>query len=114
MKYFLDKFRNAFKGLKNLIFDKSVLIQEVIAILVISFFSFLKVDYKILIFVIILCALVILAEMINTCLEQILDFICPHYDENVRKIKDMGAGFVLFMALIALVIGLGLLFIVIK
>lgn len=110
MKYFLDKFKYAFRGLKKLVIDKSVIIQEVIAIFTLLIFKFiLHANNSQMLLIVLCCAAVIVAEMINTCLEKILDFIEPNYNEKVKVIKDMGAGFVLFTALIAAVIGMILL-----
>lgn len=50
-------------------------------------------------------ALVILAEMINTVVEKIADFVQPENDPGIRVIKDMAAAAVLWCAIIAVVIG---------
>lgn len=36
------------------------------------------------------------AEMLNTALERLCDRLCPQYDEDIRDIKDIAAGSVLF------------------
>jgi diacylglycerol kinase (ATP) len=55
---------------------------------------------------IIAVALVWITEMINTCIEKVMDMISEEYDERIKVIKDIAAGAVLVAAAAALVIGL--------
>jgi len=50
--------------------------------------------------------LVWIAEMFNTCIEKLIDFLAPGYHQQLKFIKDVAAGAVLVAALIAFVIGL--------
>ncbi len=50
--------------------------------------------------------LVWLAEMLNTCIEKIMDFISEEKDTRIQFIKDIAAGAVLVSAGVAVVIGL--------
>jgi diacylglycerol kinase len=43
--------------------------------------------------------LVFVAEIVNTAIEHIADFLSPERDERIRRIKDLGA------AAVAVVIG---------
>ena len=45
-------------------------------------------------------------ELINTCIEKIMDMVHPTYSEKVKIIKDMAAGAVWVSSLTALVIGI--------
>ena len=45
-------------------------------------------------------------EMLNTCIEQIMDFIHPEEHPGIKIIKDLAAGAVLVAALTAVVVGL--------
>ena len=47
-----------------------------------------------------------IAEMFNTCLEVLLDFLSPALHPQVKFIKDVAAGAVLIAATVALVTGL--------
>jgi diacylglycerol kinase len=49
---------------------------------------------------------VITAEIINTAIEQIANFISPDKNENIKKIKDLSAAAVLISAVTALSVGL--------
>ncbi len=50
--------------------------------------------------------LVIFAELMNTAIEQMVDFIVgTRFDPSARRVKDLAAGCVLVAAVIAVVIG---------
>ena len=46
------------------------------------------------------------AEIINTSIENIADFISPSKHENIKKIKDLAAAGVLVSAMTSLIVGL--------
>jgi diacylglycerol kinase (ATP) len=54
--------------------------------------------------------LVLLAEMMNTAVEYVVDMISPEYSEKARIAKDIGAGAVFITAFGAVVIGYIILF----
>jgi len=45
-------------------------------------------------------------EIVNTAVENVSDFICPEYDERIKRIKDLAAAAVLVSAIAAAIIGL--------
>lgn len=45
-------------------------------------------------------------ELLNTCVEKIMDFITTERKPQIKAIKDMAAGAVLITSLVALVTGL--------
>ncbi|NTU42509.1 MAG: phosphatase PAP2 family protein [Nitrospirales bacterium] len=49
--------------------------------------------------------LVIFAEMVNSAIEYLVNFVSPHYNEKARVIKDVAAGAVLITAVGAAVLG---------
>jgi len=49
---------------------------------------------------------VLILELINSVMERFLDFLQPHEDPRVKKIKDLLSAIVLFVSLGATVIGL--------
>ena len=55
---------------------------------------------------IIAVALVWITEMLNTCIEKVMDFITGEYHEKIKVIKDISAGAVLIAATAAVLIGL--------
>jgi diacylglycerol kinase (ATP) len=51
------------------------------------------------------CFVVLSAEIFNTAIEKICDFIHPEFDEKIGIIKDIAAGAVLILAISSLFIG---------
>jgi diacylglycerol kinase len=58
------------------------------------------------IFLIFLIGLVIIAELINSIFERIVDIIKPRLHPYAKKIKDMAAAIVLIAAMISFICGL--------
>ena len=57
--------------------------------------------------IILLCiSLVWVAELLNTALEYLTDFVSPEYNYLAGKVKDIAAGAVLIAALLSACIGL--------
>ena len=102
----MKKFNDAFRGLYLAIRHNSALIQFLNAILAIVIGFMLKLDYYEWIIFIILIALVIMAEMFNTCIEKVCDLVSTEYNEKIRNIKDLSSGTVLFVSMMALIIAL--------
>lgn len=50
-------------------------------------------------------ALVWITEMINSCIERVMDFVCMRQDPRIKIIKDIAAGAVLIAALAAVATG---------
>lgn len=50
--------------------------------------------------------LVLVAEMVNTAIEYLVDFVSPEHHPQAGKVKDVAAGAVLISAIIAGVVGL--------
>lgn len=99
----MKKFRDAFSGLKFGLSHKSIAIQCVLALCITIAGILLQFSAGEWLSVIILCGMVISAEIFNTCIEMICDKICPEYDETIGKIKDLSAGGVLVCAMAALI-----------
>jgi len=51
-------------------------------------------------------AAVLTMELINSSLEALADVVHPDFDERIQKSKDMAAGAVLIVSLVALLIGI--------
>ena len=56
--------------------------------------------------VITLIGLVVTAEILNTAIEKLCDFVQPNHDPRIKTIKDLAAAAVLFASLTALIVGL--------
>ena len=57
-------------------------------------------------FIILAIAIVWIAELLNTALEYITDFVSPEYNEIAGKVKDIAASSALVAALASAAIGL--------
>ncbi len=57
------------------------------------------------IFVIIAIAAVFSAEGVNSAIEQLSDVVTPEYNEGVKRSKDLAAGAVLIVAIMAATVG---------
>lgn len=79
-----------------------------IAVLILSFIlGIKKIDFLIISIAVII---VLLAEMLNTAIEFLVDMISPEYSEKARRVKDIAAGAVLITAFGAAVLGYFILF----
>jgi diacylglycerol kinase (ATP) len=97
----------AFKGAYHLITrEDSVKVQFVIGIIMTIagfYFELSSTEWMIQILVI---ALIMAIEGINTAIEEIADFIHPEFHNKIGLIKDIGAGAVFIFAIAALIVGL--------
>ena len=50
--------------------------------------------------------IVLVLEIINTIIENIMEFLCNDYNLNIKIIKDMSSGAVLVSAFISVIVGL--------
>ena len=86
--------------------ERNIKIQMVIGWLVVLFSLVLKIPRYDLILVVFVCFLVIVMELINTSFEKLIDFLHPDRHDEIRKIKDMMAGAVLLIAILAIIVGI--------
>lgn len=80
---------------------------HIFAFILIMILSFLlKLSSIEFIFIIAVSFLVIITEMLNTCVEVIVDMITKDYNVLAMYAKDLGAGAVLISSILAVIIGL--------
>ena len=106
MKSFIKSVRHASSGLKYFFYTERHAIIDaiiaVIAILLAGIFSISLTKWA----VILLCiALVFSLEILNSSIEKLADYLETKTDIQIKYIKDLAAGAVLFSAFISLVIG---------
>ena len=102
----LRSFAAAFSGLKVLFCtERNFRFHIFIGTLTIGACAFFRVKTTEWIAVLIMIVLVLCAEALNTCIEYICDLICPEYDLRIKRIKDVAAGAVLIVAIIAIIVG---------
>jgi len=51
--------------------------------------------------IILAIGLVLVAELLNTAIELLVDLVCPEFNEQAGRVKDIAAGAVLVAALIS-------------
>lgn len=105
----LKSFQYAFDGFKVLLkheHNARVHLMITVLIVIIGFVTKLKASEWL--FIVFAIGFVFTAEIFNTCIEEICDFICTEQNSKIKKIKDLAALAVLFSALTSVVIGLGI------
>ncbi|MBK6346327.1 MAG: diacylglycerol kinase family protein [Bacteroidales bacterium] len=102
-----SSFSAAFRGLFLVIrTERNVRIHLFAALLVTTagfIFGISKTDW---IIILLLFAMVITAEMINTAIEKLADVAEPGFSNKVRDLKDISAGAVLWMSMVSIIIGI--------
>ena len=103
----LEGFKYAFNGVKILLRDESnALIHCIIGVCAISAGFILNISSMEWVAVVVVCGCVFAAEALNTAIERLSDVVSPEYNEAIKKVKDLSAGAVLFMAITAAVSGI--------
>lgn len=103
----LKSFTYAFQGWKVLIGQEhNSRIHLVAAILAVITGVLLKIATWEWIIIVLSICLVFAAEAFNSALEYLCNFVSPQYHELIKKIKDLSALAVLFIAVGALISGL--------
>ena len=101
-----DSFRHAFNGI--LLFIKSErnakihFMATVIAIGIGLYFQLNPTEW---LWILLAISLVWIAEMANTAIEELCDKLSPEISSEIKKVKDISAGFVLIASLFALAVG---------
>jgi diacylglycerol kinase len=106
MKRFINSFKYAIRGIRCSVADQPNLkVLLVVAVVVVSagfYFQITDVEWC----VVLLCiGLVIGLEMMNSAVESLVDLITKERSPLAGRIKDIAAGAVLLVAVIAVVIG---------
>ena len=102
----IHSFSNAFRGL-GLFFrqEHNARIHAVIAVITVVSGVLVGLSRMEWIAVFFAIGMVIATEAVNTTVEYLCDFICPEYNDKIKKIKDLAAGAVLICAIAAVIIG---------
>lgn len=106
LKHHTDSLKYAFNGIKlNFIQQPSFQFHLLAMLAVVSigiYFSLSSTEWLILIFTF---NMVIVAEMLNTSVESIVDLITKENRQDAKVAKDVAAGMVLVSAFFAVIIG---------
>ncbi len=105
IKRFIKKFIHAFEGLwAGIRYDRSILVQFLIAFAAAVVFAILKISFLEWMFVINAMFVVIITEFLNSAIEDVCDLLVAKYDLHVKEIKDIAAAAVLLSAIYAVVV----------
>jgi diacylglycerol kinase len=100
-------FRFAVRGILHLFKTQyNVRVHLFFTILVMVFGILLKVSTLEWIALLLCIGGVLAAEMLNTALEYLTDLVSPEWNEKAGRIKDLAAGAVLLLAVVAAIVGL--------
>ncbi len=102
----LKSFEYAIAGVKHTLFTQhNILIHITLAITAIVLGFLLKISNIEWVAIIIVIGLVMSAEIFNTAIEELVDFISPQKNKKAGIIKDLAAGAVLVLSIAALITG---------
>jgi diacylglycerol kinase len=101
----LNSFKYAFKGLAVAIKEEQNfrihLLAVIITVIAGAFFKLSVAEWTI---IVLTMGLVLAAELFNTAIEDIVNFISPQYNKAAGRIKDISAAAVMATAITALLI----------
>ena len=110
-KGFINAWENAFKGIIYAVTTQGniqkQLVVAVIVMILSLFFNLTRAEFLCLMFTVIL---IIVAEMINTAIETVVDLYTDLYHPKAKIAKDVGAGAVVISAINALIVAYFLFF----
>ena len=103
----IKSFRFAFEGIGYVFLtQKNAQIHLIIIILVLALAFWLAIPLRDLALILLTIGMVLGAEFINTALEEIINLVSPGQHPLAKTTKDVGAGAVMLLAIIAVLIGI--------
>jgi len=107
VKRFLASIHHALNGIKiGLVKELNLKIHLVATIIVIGAGFILKISTTEWMILVLCIGFVFSAELLNTAVELIADFISPAQHPDIGKIKDIAAGAVLIAAIVSVIVGI--------
>ncbi len=107
MVWLKNRFRYAFAGLRyGLLKDRSIRLQFILGCITLLFSAFLRISAQDWLWICLAIALVIMAEIFNSCIEKTIDYISLERNPKAGLIKDLAAAGVLVASIFALVVAL--------
>lgn len=102
----LKSFGYAWSGIKAVLrTEHNTWIHLTLTILAIAFGIILSINLWEWMALVIVVALVWMAELFNTCIEKIMDFLSAERHPKIKLIKDMAAAAVLITSIAAVIVG---------
>ncbi len=101
----LQSFNHAFQGLVHAVkYERNMRIHFAVAFLVLLAAVFFNVSRLELVAVVVTISFVLLAELVNSAIEAVVDIITDEFDPRAKVAKDLAAGGVLLAAVNALIV----------
>ena len=106
-KRLVKSFTHAQRGIKHtLTTQRNIWIHFSAGVAVLLLAAYLRINLEKFMILVLTVCLVVVAEVINTSIETVLDFVSPSKHEKVALAKDVAAGAVLFASFGAVIIGI--------
>lgn len=103
----LRSFRFAGQGILNLFrYENNAKVHLLVAIVVISIGFWLRFTVTEWAIILTQIGLVWAAEAVNTAIEKLCDVVSPGHNPTIGTIKDLAAGAVLIVSIVAVVVGI--------
>ena len=103
----LESFKYAFDGFKTFFLEEhNARIHAFIALIIILigfYFNLSNIEWLFIIFCI---GFVFFAELVNSSIENIADFVSPEKHNSIKNVKDLAAAAVLTSAITSVIVGL--------
>ena len=107
IKELINSFKYAITGIKSAVKNEQNLrIHFLVAAIVLVLAFFLKIPKIEFIVLILIIALVIIAELFKSVVECVVDLITSEFHPLAKLAKDVAAGAVLFTAIVSVIIGI--------
>lgn len=84
--------------------ERNLKIHLAATVLVVAAAAFFELERWEWVAVLLCIGIIWAAEMLNTAVEKLADFVHPEHHEKIGRVKDIAAGGVMFMAFIAIAI----------
>lgn len=105
-KNFTESFGHALDGLLHCIrHERNIRIHFVTGCIVFILALVLSMRIVHMMILVLVIAMVIICEMINTAIENVIDLVSPEYHPLAKIVKDITAGAVLFASIAAVIVG---------
>lgn len=107
MKKLFQSFGFAIKGMFLVLKEQQNMRIHLVAVVVVTvagvFVGLTALEWSVIVLTI---GIVMVAEMMNTAIETLVDLVSPEHNEKAGKIKDIAAGGVLLATIIAMVVAI--------
>lgn len=103
----LRSFRFAGQGALDLFrYENNAKVHLLVALVIVLLGGWLKLDLTEWAIILTQVGLVFMAEAVNTALEKLCDLVSPTVHPTIKAVKDLAAGAVLVVAIVAVLVGL--------